>query len=226
MDRENQSDTGRAENAGRLLFLSLFLLLLAFFILINSMSTFELHKSRAVIDSLTSTFQNPENLDATSEIFVSSIGSVPQPEDIVEEVERLWTTAISVTQITKITPGRSLQLKFPANELFIDAEIELRSDRIQLMNNIASVLATKAVGFVSELEFVVGSGQDTPKGLGAGSSIEIDRAALFAESLLANGAPQDTIAVGVRRGDAEDIRIRFFVREEDRAYIDFEELVE
>ena len=128
--------------------------------------------------------------------------------------------------VTEITPGRSLQLKFPANELFVGRELELRSDRTQLMNNIAGVLATRATGFVNELEFVVGSGHDTLRGLGAGSSIEIERAALFAELLLANGAPQDTIAVGVRRGDAENIRIRFFVREKDRAYIDFEELVE
>ena len=226
MVRDQDSKTGRTDSAGRLMFLSLFLLLLAFFILLNSMSTFEHHKSRAVIDSLTSTFRSVDKTKSSSEIFVSNLGSIPQPEDLIAEIERLWVTAMPVTKVTDVTPGRSLQIEFRANHLFIGGEPELRSDRAQLLKNVADMLAIRAPGFVNELEFVVGSDQESLSSLATGSNLEVDRVALLAELLLANGAPRDTIAIGIRKGNPRDFRMRFFVRRDDRAQIDFEELVE
>ena len=85
--------------------LSLFLLLLAFFILLNSISTREEVKSRAVLSSLSSTFRITVERGTTGEIFVSTLGANPEPEDLIEEMTRVGVTAIPVTRVEVLTPG-------------------------------------------------------------------------------------------------------------------------
>src|SRR3546814_1865237 len=90
-----------------LLFLSVFLLLLAFFILLNAISTFEETKSRAVMDSMSSTFRSAADARGSAEIYVSNLGTRPNPEEVLEAMGRLWRTAIPVAHVEVVTPGRT-----------------------------------------------------------------------------------------------------------------------
>src|SRR3546814_20817300 len=76
-----------------LLFLSVFLLLLAFLILLNAISTFEETKSRAVMDSMSSTFRSAADARGSAEIYVSNLGTRPNPAEGLEAMGRLWLTA-------------------------------------------------------------------------------------------------------------------------------------
>ncbi len=201
-------------------------MLLAFFILLNAISTREEVRSRAVMNSLISTFRSTVERSRTAEIFVSTLGPTPTPEELLEEVERLWVTAIPVTRVEVLTPGRAMQMVVPANKLYPGGEVPLRKDREDLIRNVARVLSTHPPGFVNELEIVLGSEDVTPESLkGKGGRLPLARAVEFAESLVAAGAPPDTISVGVRPGDRRRVRLRFYVRREGRARIDFEELL-
>ena len=114
-----------------------------------------------------------------------------------------------------------MEVVMPTNDLFVGPGADLRTDRVTLFVNTAKALAYKADGFVNELEFVFG----VAKGFQVSDeSVQVLRAAAIARELVANGAPPDTVTVGTQWGETRQIRMRFHVREEVKAYIDFREL--
>lgn len=219
MDDFNSRDREPVKDSGPILFLGLFLLLLAFFILLNSLAKREEIKSRAVINSLLLTFQVPEENKATRELYISALAPVPEPEKVVDEFERLWVSSIPLLKVEKLDDGRMMQVVMPVNELFFGRGPSLRSDRRSLFVDTARALSYKADGFVNELEFVLGVDPDRQI-----NSVQQGRAVAIARELVANGAPPDTVKVGVREGGTDRLRMRFHVRDEQQAYVDFREL--
>lgn len=223
MDNFKPNKPGPVQDTGPILFLGLFLLLLAFFILLNALATREEIRTRAVINSLILTFQAPEQETLSTKVFISALAPVPEPEDLVDEFERLWVASIPLLKVTRLSQGRTMEVVMPTNELFVGPGADLRADRVTLFVNTAKALAYKADGFVNELEFVFGArkGQRI-----SDESVQVARAAAIARELIANGAPPDTVTVGTQWGEIREIRMRFHVRDEKKAYIDFEEFAE
>lgn len=142
-------------DTGPLMFLSLFLLLLAFFILLTAISTREETKSRRVLSSVAATFKTQVIPDSTAQILISTIGPVPEPEEVIDDIERLWVTAIPIAHVEALTRGRTLQLTLPASEIFIGGEAVLRSDRKDLLRATAFALAARLEGFSAQLRFTI-----------------------------------------------------------------------
>ena len=128
---------------GPLMFLSLFLLLLAFFILLNAISTLRETKSRKVLSSVASTFQADTDPDQDSEILVSTIGPVLGPEKVLDEVERLWLAEVPFVPVKRVTNGLDIVVEMPIVQIFVGGEARLRSDRKDLVRATAHVLSTR-----------------------------------------------------------------------------------
>ncbi len=153
---EKQIDAQKpVPDTGPLMFLSLFLLLLAFFILLTAISTLEETKSRDVLSSLAATFKSDIIPDNTAEILVSTLGPVPEPEDVIEDLERLWLTAVPITRVDALTRGRTLQLSLPQTEVFVGGQPALRGDRQALLKATAFALAARLEGFSVQLHFTI-----------------------------------------------------------------------
>ncbi len=221
MDKFEPIKPGPVQDTGPVLFLGLFLLLLAFFILLNALATREEIRTRAVINSLILTFQAPDDTTPSREIFISALAPVPEPEDLLDEFERIWVASIPLLKVERLSRGRTMQVIMPANELFVGRSDELRSDRATLFVNTAKALAFQSDGFVNELEFLFGTSKGDRM---TGESVQMLRASKIARELVANGAPADTVTVGTQWAEERQIRMRFHVREADKAYIDFQEL--
>ena len=146
----------KRKDTGPIMFLSLFLLLLAFFILLNALSSFEETKSRKVIESVASTFQTQVEHRQFREILISTLGPVPEPEELLEEVERLWITAIPLTEVEVLSEGRIMQFELPVNDLFVGGRTDVRGDRADLVKASALALAARMEGFIPEMQFVIG----------------------------------------------------------------------
>lgn len=219
MDDFNSRDSGPVKDSGPVLFLGLFLLLLAFFILLNSLATREEIRTRAVINSLLLTFQAPKEEKTSTEIYISALAPLPEPEELVDEFERLWVSSIPLLKVEKLSRGRMMQVVMPVNELFFGRGPSLRSDRSALFVNTARALSHKAQGFVNELEFLLGTSADADL-----NTVQRARAVAIARELVANGAPADTVKIGIREGELRSIRMRFHVREAQQAYVTFQEL--
>ena len=212
------------KDSGPLIFLSLFLLLLAFFILLNALATIEETKSRRVLTSVAATFRSVADVKTTAQILVADLGKTPEPQELLDAMERLWVTAIPVVDVDQVTPGEIMQMAFPANELFVGGKADMRTDRRQLLEAVARVLAVPAKGSASELQLVLGSDPVSQSQLLAAGNLPMRRATTLADALVALGAPADTISVGIREGKPKSMRMRFAVRDAGRAHVTFQGL--
>ena len=86
---------------------------------------------------------------------VSTLGPVPEPEDVIEDVERLWLTAVPIARVEELTRGRTLQLSLPATEVFVGGEAAVRSDRKDLFRATAFALSARLEGFSVQLSFTI-----------------------------------------------------------------------
>ena len=118
--------TTSSGNTTILQFLSLYLLVLAFFILLVSISTFEKVKSSAVMDSLNSTFATvlPPNTELTS--FNSKSGPILAGQAFQDKTNKLFATTLDAEKIEVIQPGRVMRVQMAADSLFETGKAVLR----------------------------------------------------------------------------------------------------
>ncbi len=238
------------KETGPILFLSLFLMLLAFFILLNSISSLRETKSRDVLSSVASTFQTRADPSDSAEILISSLGQVLEPDKVLEEVERLWLSDIPFVKVETVTQGRHLMVELPVIQLFVGAEPQIRGDRSALLSAVAHVLSNRIPGQVVVMQAIlfVENLADVPvqapmadsqpvqtgvldlanpeavlapsAGLD-GTQLAFERVGILARALIAGGTPPDNLEIGIRPGNESRIRFRFFIRDETLARMTF-----
>ncbi|MGB0671625.1 MAG: flagellar motor protein MotB [Rhodospirillales bacterium] len=208
------------------LFLALYLVVLAFFILLVTISTLEERKSQAVQDSLTSTFTTllPPSDELTA--FASKDGDVIAAQEFQREVTNLFATAIRVAKVEIVQPGRLMRVKVPTSVLFADQESRVRPGQVGLLDRLVATLSARPYGLRHDLEFVIGSRYTGGTNLPVGQTRQMARAGEFARSILARGAPPDSVAVGLSPGDEAEVTLWFYIRTVEEARLRFEAALE
>ena len=123
------------------LFLALYLLVLAFFIVLVTISTREEIKSQAVKDSLTTTFTTILPVRGEPAPFASRAGDFvgsPAFEGMITDV---FSAAISINKVTVIQPGSVMRVSMPSDSLFLSGESTLREAQHPLLDRIVAALS-------------------------------------------------------------------------------------
>lgn len=196
------------------LFLSLFLLVLAFFIVLVSISTLEEVKSNAVKDSLTSAFKTviPPSTDPTE--FTSDDGDVLAGQQFQEQITGIFATTLQIARIEVVQPGRIMRVKLPTNAMYVDGESTIRPVAVPVLDRIVAVLSARPPGLRFDMEFVIGSPYTSGASLPVGQTMEFERVGNLAREMSARGVPPDSVAVGIQPGRADQVTIWFFIRQE------------
>ena len=194
------------------IFLGLFLLVLAFFIMLVSISTFEEVKSNAVMDSLSSTFTTvlPPTTDLTD--FNAKNGNIPVGEAFQELITTIFSTAIQVEKIEVVQPGKLMRLRIPTQILFKGDEITLREDQLPLIDRVVAVLSNRPPGLRQDMEIIIGTNLGDKILSPETQSLEMARGGELARTLVGRGAPPDSISVGIKDGTPGEINFWFWVR--------------
>ncbi|WP_042691755.1 flagellar motor protein MotB [Azospirillum sp. B506] len=209
--------TSRAEghanpnNGSILLLLSLFLLLLVFFIVLNAQSVQTAQKVKAVAASLERTFPSfviDPRLRDGSEPVASRAGTVFAVQRL-EEVGTLFATAVAVSKVEVVAPGQLLEVRLPADDLFLPGTMTLRADRQGLIDRIADALRQSRQGERVELDALLGIG---PTGTPSQPPGPVARAGVLARALVGDGAPAGNVTVGIERGQPGGVRLLFSLR--------------
>jgi hypothetical protein len=224
MDEFDPTNSGSVKETGPILFLSLFLLLLAFFILLNAISVRDDVRTRAVIDSLVLTFQPPKDVGTSKSEFTSALDDTPNADDLMRSIRQAWEGSTPLAEVRQLSSGRVMLVTAPLREYFTGRETAIRGDRRDLILQVAKTLAAKGDGLVSELQFVLDPDGVKGEDGAVDSGVQLGRISIFARELVANGAPPDTITVGFRRGLGRNLQLRYFVRDKSRAYLTFDSL--
>ena len=196
--------TGRdREGSGNIvLLLSLMLILLAFFILLNSLSEFETGRSRAVIESVNRAFNGKIESGDRTPAPSPSLGALPEVEAKLREVAGLFEAIVPSTRVKRIRRAKAVRVELPAAALFRPAGVRLRPGSEVLIQRLARLLARDPPGGPSYgLEVLLGVGA-APAG-GARpvtpdpNSLEVRRAALLAQRLVDEGLPPAVLSIGL-----------------------------
>ncbi len=208
------------------IFLGLFLLVLAFFIMLVSISTFEKVKSSRVMDSLTSTFTTvlPPTSDPVD--FNAKDGDILAGEAFQEQITSIFSTAIQVENIEVVQPGRLMRLQMRVNVLYLDGQTSVREDQYPLLDRIVAVLSNRPPGLRQDMEVIIGSRVTEGVSLPVGQTLETSRVGELARLMVSRGAPPDAISVGMKQGDPNEISIWFWVRGVQETAVRFEEAME
>ncbi|MEK9673498.1 MAG: hypothetical protein VW268_13525 [Rhodospirillaceae bacterium] len=194
------------------LFLSLFLLVLAFFIMLVTISALEDFKSKSVMESLTSTFTSivPPSTDPTR--FKSKEGEIITGQQYQETITDVFATAIQVAKIKVVHPGRLMQVQLPARELFVEGQARLQPTKFDLLDRIAAAASGRPPGLRFDLEFIIGSRVGDDGGLPESQTLELARAGAFAREMFDRGLPPDSMAIGLEPGDPDQVTMWFHIR--------------
>ncbi|NQV83374.1 MAG: hypothetical protein HQ494_06090 [Rhodospirillales bacterium] len=198
-----------------IVFLSLFLLVLAFFILLVSISTFEDIKSKAVMQSLTSTFTTFRKAGDIPSDFTSKQGDVLGGQAFQEEITGIFATALQVAKVEVVQPGRLMRARMPASAVFLENTDRLNPNIIPFLDRIVAALSGRPPGIRFDMEFIVGAAVSVDGVLSVAPSQELSRAGHFAREALSRGAPPDSLSVALAPGQPDQVLIRFYVRSEN-----------
>ena len=205
------------------LFLALYLLVLAFFIVLVSISSPEKVKSNAVMDSLTSVFSSVLPPTTSPTAFTADEGDVIAAREFQRTISDMFATQLRVARVEEVQPGRLMRVSLPIEALFQGGQAVLRENRLSLLDRIVAAISSRPPGLRFDMEFVVGRAREIGGPSSPSPTAEINRAGAFARRMLARGAPPDSISVAVGPGDPERALITFYVRSLDETAIPFGE---
>lgn len=193
-------------NAG--LLLSLYLLLLAFFIVLYSISHREKVRSVAAIDSLTATFQ----IERTRVLDVHQRAVVRVPFDslatVKRELRRVFEQEVPIANVHIFQRGEVMHVTVPATAIFVSGTAELRLEPPTFLDGLAGALRRRNGDEMLEVRFVVGSGRSFPRA-GAPPGLPLRRSAKLAAALDGRDLPGISVAAGVTVGYGGVVQILF-----------------
>lgn len=180
-------------------FLGLYLLILAFFILLVSLSTIEEMKARAVMESLSTTFGNEQPGDTT--LGVNGGDNSPLiVQDFVAAVARM----VRVAEVKTLSPGRLMRVSLPAAAVFAAGADTPRPSLYPLLDRAVASLSSPPPGLRVEMEFAL-----SPSGAASDQALAARRADGFAREMLARGAPPASLSIALAPEAGDDAWLTF-----------------
>lgn len=177
--------------------LSLYLLLLAFFVVLFNASRYDVSRVAGVGESLTSTFKPTSGKPGDPRQNTSQLGQLAGGAVTLDSVAALVRTELEVSETEILRAGRLMRVRLPTNELFSPEQSSMSEQSQTFLDRFAAILGKQPVGLRHKVEISVGTDWVTPDQLEAAVPLAVARAAVFGETLLAKGALAGTVMSGV-----------------------------
>ena len=197
-------------NATILIYLSLFLLLLVFFIVLNVHSVPREYRVKAVLGSVERSFA--VSTAATADRTENAQGQgTPAPLALagLKRLGGLFETDLAIVKVDTVSPGRLMVASMPIDELFEDGSTVVRSARMGLLDRISREIGDQG-GVRFEMDFLIAVGGEPLSGVRLGDPVA--QAAAVAHALIADRAPPDALSVGIEPGQGGTVRFLFSAR--------------
>lgn len=197
-------DRGEGGDGATLLYLGVFILLLAFFILLNSISHFHDEKVGAVIRSVDQAF-------STQALLSGAPGDRQQARReaarAVQDLGDLIRAELPLARVEAGTQTGTLVVTLPAANLFLADGSAVRPSQQALMDRMARTLEPRRHGVSVRAEFLFATkGAADPAAL-------VARAGVLARAVTALGADPASLSVGLETGvEAGQVRLLFSIQ--------------
>lgn len=132
-------------------------------------------------------------------------------EEFQDHIEDIFSTAIRAARVEIVEPGRVMRVVIPADNIFEPNSASLKVSQVGFLDRLTGSLSARPPGHRFDMQFVMGFGAQK-SGLGPISeTLEMKRAASFIRNMLSRGAPSDSIAMGMQRGNPQTITMWFYI---------------
>lgn len=192
------------------LLLSLKLILLAFFILMNALSEFETNRKTAVLESVNRAFrgsiQTPREAVSTD----ASLGLLPLPENLMNEVGSLFESFVPEARAKRTERATVMSVEMPAKAFFRPGETDIRPERKVLIRRLARAMMQEPDGVLKyELAFEHGiagleAEADGPAREESGRAVR--RAEGISRYLIRQAIPPGILSIGLTPGEPDTVR--------------------
>ena len=198
-------------------FLSLFLLLLAFFIFLNSISSFEKNKSYDVAKSVRANFANfagkGDNIDLIGKVKNDKINA-----NTVKILENTFNFVVPTIAVKQHHQADNIEFKIPLKSLFVLSSGLLTKKAKVILNEIGGVLKLKGDKQPIKLEIFMGY-RFLSSGLKLDEGVK-SKVTFLVDALLQSGAPKGLFSIGLEPGNKEEIRFRFSIVQRQNGHHD------
>ncbi len=198
-------------------FLGLFLLLLAFFVFLNSISSFEKNKSYDVAKSVRANFANlagkGDNIDLTGKAKNDKINV-----NTVKILENTFNIVVPTKAVKQRHQSDNIEFKIPLKSLFVMPSGLPTKKAEVILNAIGGVLKPNGDKQPIKLEIFMGyrflsSGLKLDEGLKSKVTFLVDR-------LLQTGAPKGSFSIGFEPQNQGEVRFRFSILQSQNGHQD------
>lgn len=201
------------------LFVSLYVVILAFFILLTSNAQFDVEKTQHVVNSVNKAF----SIDVVSktDIQVKSLGNELSVTQFFEEMQSSLQSVVPLEEMKVITDGQQMRIEMEATALFNRDDPNLRYDRRNFYRRLSETATKWRKGMDMHLSMLQGVEKPVAAGANAASTLEITRGGNFARFMENRGKAPETLSIAIEQGNAGKIILIFDVLSFDREKLDF-----
>lgn len=195
------------------LFVSLYLIVLAFFVVMNSISNQDQSKVNAATESVTRAFGNPFEPEADF-VDVSADEQALTPND--EFHDRILGVFASLVGFEGKFPtkgGNVVKVQFKTSDLFEDGSRDFRPEQQAFLQQLSGFLAGGRDSEKREIDIVIFSGKNLPGGPKYWENINILRAGAFVTQLQEMGVEENKLSIGMVKGQEDRMVLSFYNRE-------------
>ncbi len=196
-------------NATILIYLSLFLLLLVFFIVLNAHSTPRDYRVRAVLGSVGRTFAAQSGTAGLTGLPPGQGSAAALALAGLKRLGDLFETDLAIAKVNHVTHGRLMVVSMTTEDLFDGDSAFVRPERLGLLDRLAREIGEHD-GVRFDMDFLIAVGGEPVGRRLTGDPVA--RAAAMARALIIDRAPADAISVGIEPGQGGTARFLFSVR--------------
>jgi hypothetical protein len=208
------------EDKTTVVFLSFYLLLLAFFILLNSISQQERERTLAAMGSLEATFRSPK----PTSVYLESIDTettVPSaPNRYQIRLLRVFENELPLARYAIQSHGNVLRMEMPIEAVFDKDSAVVKRNMRPILEGVSEVLSDSPPKARREVEIMLGSGPGLHTA-GDKPTLDVARTGAVAAALVEAGTPENAVYAGVQPGDPGTVVMTFFSRDLGGAKVDF-----
>lgn len=198
-------------------FVSLYLIILAFFVVMNSISNQSKSKVAAATESVTRAFSNPYEPEAAF-IDVTADEEAPTPNDeFYDQIQGVFSSLVGFDKKFPTLGGHIIKVTLEQDMLFTNKSALIRDDQQDFTRQLSRFLTGGRASEKREVEFIIFTGRKIPKGPEYWKDLDILRAGALVRMLEKLGVSGNQISTGVVEGANGAFQISLFTREHQSA---------
>lgn len=222
-NKKKAAEDQSGANTSLILNLSLFMMLLAFFIVLNALSSFEEKKFTPILQSLENTFASDSNWDAKSTSLREDPLQSVLEGDSIDRLNALFEAQISAFRATKSKSRGVMHVEMPF-DVFYNAIIQIgqqeltqsNKDRIErdfFLPTLVSILKSEDQGAAYRMDIVLQMEQDPAvmqNNAPGDLKTVVNRVGGVARKLEEFGLPKNLMSIGLSKGKENTVELFFY----------------